>query len=134
MLNLQITELLSVWSHLRSSQAFCFVNLQVLTGNRSEQLEQKQKHLRTLVMRACNEMTEKLITGGAEINCMRSDGLTPAMLALSNVNILSICDSLNLPLGSTVGAVDKRSPPTSVTRVRFLYSPVSCVRKPEVHW
>ena len=31
-------------------------------------------------------MMEKLIAGGAEINCVRSDGLTPLMLALSEVN------------------------------------------------
>ena len=30
-------------------------------------------------------MMEKLIAGGAEINCVRSDGLTPLMLALSEV-------------------------------------------------
>jgi len=37
-------------------------------------------------MRASNEMMEKLIVGGAEINCVRSDGLTPLMLALSKVD------------------------------------------------
>lgn len=31
-------------------------------------------------------MMEKLIAGGAEINCVRSDGLTPLMLALSKVD------------------------------------------------
>lgn len=30
-------------------------------------------------------MMEKLIAGGAEINCVRSDGLTPLMLAFSKV-------------------------------------------------
>lgn len=43
-------------------------------------------------MRASNEMMEKLIGGGAEINCVREDGLTPLMLALSKVNsIFSHC-------------------------------------------
>ncbi|XP_073244839.1 poly [ADP-ribose] polymerase tankyrase-like isoform X3 [Porites lutea] len=58
-----------------------------LTGNTSEQREQKQKHLKSLVMRASNEMMEKLIAGGAEINCVRSNGLTPLMLALSEGNM-----------------------------------------------
>lgn len=56
-----------------------------MTGNTEEQTEQKQKHLKSLVMRASNEMMEKLIGGGAEINCIREDGLTPLMLALSKV-------------------------------------------------
>lgn len=60
-------------------------SLQVLTGNTQEQVKQKQKHLKSLVMRASNEMMEKLIAGGAEINCVRLDGLTPLMLALSKV-------------------------------------------------
>lgn len=59
--------------------------IQVLSGNKEEQLEQQQKHLKSLVMRASNEMMEKLIAGGAEINCIRSDGLTPLLLALSKV-------------------------------------------------
>ncbi|KAL9986739.1 hypothetical protein ACROYT_G000926 [Oculina patagonica] len=59
----------------------------VLSGNKSEQREQQQKHLKSLVMRASNEMMEKLISGGAEINCTRSDGLTPLMLALSKGNM-----------------------------------------------
>jgi len=57
----------------------------VLSGNQTEQREQQQKHFKSLVMRASNEMMEKLIAGGAEINCVRSDGLTPLMLALSKV-------------------------------------------------
>lgn len=60
-------------------------SLQVLTGNTQEQVKQQQKHLKSLVMRASNEMMEKLIAGGAEINCVRLDGLTPLMLALSKV-------------------------------------------------
>ena len=58
----------------------------MLSGNQSEQREQQQKHFKSLVMRATNEMMEKLIGGGAEINCIRSDGLTPLMLALSKVD------------------------------------------------
>lgn len=43
-------------------------------------------------MRASNEMMEKLIGGGAEINCIREDGLTPLMLALSKVtSVFSHC-------------------------------------------
>ena len=58
----------------------------MLSGNPTEQREQQQKHFKSLVMRASNEMMEKLIAGGAEINCVRSDGLTPLMLALSKVD------------------------------------------------
>lgn len=58
----------------------------MLSGNQTEQREQQQKHFKSLVMRASNEMMEKLIGGGAEINCIRSDGLTPLMLALSKVD------------------------------------------------
>lgn len=60
--------------------------IQVLSGNKNEQREQQQKHFKSLVMRASNEMMEKLIAGGAEINCVRSDGLTPLMLSLSKVD------------------------------------------------
>ena len=58
----------------------------MLSGNQTEQREQQQKHFKSLVMRASNEMMEKLIAGGAEINYVRSDGLTPLMLALSKVD------------------------------------------------
>ena len=60
---------------------------QTLSGNKWEQREQLQKHWKSLVMRASNEMIEKLIAGGAEVNCIRSDGLTPLMVALSEVHI-----------------------------------------------
>lgn len=60
--------------------------IQVLSGNKNEQREQQQKYFKSLVMRASNEMMEKLIAGGAEINCVRSDGLTPLMLSLSKVD------------------------------------------------
>lgn len=70
----------------RFLSAFVYNLIQVLSGNKFEQREQQQKHLKSLVMRASNEMMEKLIAGGAEINCTRSDGLTPLMLALSKVS------------------------------------------------
>ena len=68
------------------NQALIYNLIQVLSGNQTEQREQQQKHLKSLVMRASNEMMEKLIAGGAEINCVRSDGLTPLMLAFSEVD------------------------------------------------
>lgn len=68
------------------NQALIYNLIQVLSGNQTEQREQKQKHLKSLVMRASNEMMEKLIAGGAEINCVRLDGLTPLMLAFSKVD------------------------------------------------
>lgn len=68
------------------NQALIYNLIQVLSGNQTEQREQQQKHLKSLVMRASNEMMEKLIAGGAEINCVRLDGLTPLMLAFSKVD------------------------------------------------
>ena len=38
--------------------------------------------------------------------------------------LLSVLDFIHYTGGSTGGAVDKRSPPTSVTRVRFPSSPI----------
>ena len=69
-----------------ANQPFVYNLMQVLSGNQNEQREQQQKYFKSLVMRASNEMMEKLIAGGAEINCVRSDGLTPLMLALSKVH------------------------------------------------
>ena len=59
-----------------------------MSGQIFEQRQQKQKHLKSLVMRASNEMMEKLVAGGAEVNCVRSDGLTPLMLALKKVTTI----------------------------------------------
>ena len=64
---------------------YLFFFQQVLSGTLDEQKKQREKFLKSLVRQASNKMLGELISGGANIDCQRYDGMTPLLQALSQV-------------------------------------------------